>query len=473
LILNFPTSPTTGQLYPSPPVAGVPVYKWDGEKWLLASGGGASVLVSDTPPAGAPDNSLWWESDTGNLYIYYNDGDSTQWVLAVPPSNATINAVRYDSQNLTAAQQAQARQNIYASPFDALAYNGMQINGSMEVSQQFGSAGTTTAGGYIVDGLAWAVTGTMAVTATQGFTLGGPPGLPYQISVTVQTAEASLGATDGVNLYQGIEGRRVARLGWGTANAQLLTIGFWTAHHRTGLYSFAIRNYAQNRSYVSTYTQNVADTFQYNTITVQGDTTGTWAVDNTVGLYLVFSMASGSTGTTSTLNSWQAGTFGAGTGQVNGVAATSDVFRITGVVVLPGIELPSAARAPFIMRPFDQELLLCERYYQKSYSYAQLPGTAIGLTMNAVGFQLAEVGASCVYLGSGYVLPVRMRSTPTVTVYDCAGTSGKIAARISGIWANGQPAFVTPSNETNILVTANNIANCDGINYHYVCDARL
>lgn len=45
---------------------------------------GASVIVSPTPPVGALDNALWWESDTGILYIRYNDGNSTQWVVATP-----------------------------------------------------------------------------------------------------------------------------------------------------------------------------------------------------------------------------------------------------------------------------------------------------------------------------------------------------------------------------------------------------
>jgi hypothetical protein len=85
VILDFPNSPTLNQLYPSPPVTGLPVYQWDGEKWLLSGGGGgAAVYVSDTPPVGVPDNSLWWESDTGVLYVRYNDGDSTQWVVASP-----------------------------------------------------------------------------------------------------------------------------------------------------------------------------------------------------------------------------------------------------------------------------------------------------------------------------------------------------------------------------------------------------
>src|SRR6188768_1506596 len=90
--INFPTSPLVGDLWPNPAVPGQGQYTWDGEKWT---------------------------SGTVN----------------------TVGAVRYDTaQNLTEAQDAQARSNVYAAPFDALSYNGMQINGSMEVSQEVGTA---------------------------------------------------------------------------------------------------------------------------------------------------------------------------------------------------------------------------------------------------------------------------------------------------------------------------------------------
>jgi hypothetical protein len=85
--INFPNAPTTGQLYPQPAVAGVPVYRWDGTKWTTPTGGGSSIYVGDAPPAGVPDNSLWWESDSGVLYVRYNDGDSSQWVAVTPVAN--------------------------------------------------------------------------------------------------------------------------------------------------------------------------------------------------------------------------------------------------------------------------------------------------------------------------------------------------------------------------------------------------
>jgi hypothetical protein len=46
------------------------------------SGGGTGVVSGPTPPATPADNEMWWSTDLGQLFIWYNDGDSTQWVPA-------------------------------------------------------------------------------------------------------------------------------------------------------------------------------------------------------------------------------------------------------------------------------------------------------------------------------------------------------------------------------------------------------
>ena len=85
MAFDFPASPTVGQVYPPTATAGQPQYIWDGEKWSSGSGFGA-IYVSDVPPVNAPVNSLWWESDSGLLFIRYNDGNSIQWVTVNPAS---------------------------------------------------------------------------------------------------------------------------------------------------------------------------------------------------------------------------------------------------------------------------------------------------------------------------------------------------------------------------------------------------
>jgi hypothetical protein len=80
---DFPAAPTNGQVFTTP--TGVE-YIWNGTVWkangpVQVSG----VYVSDTPPAAPiPDNMLWYESDTGIMWIRYRDADSVQWVQANP-----------------------------------------------------------------------------------------------------------------------------------------------------------------------------------------------------------------------------------------------------------------------------------------------------------------------------------------------------------------------------------------------------
>jgi hypothetical protein len=109
--MDFPNSPTIGQTYGG--------YEWDGEKWRAmgtgtSTGGGANVTTSSNPPTGKVDGDLWWEDDTGILYVFYDDGNSKQWVAIA--SGGINSAVRYDvAQTLTPAQQTQARTNIGAA----------------------------------------------------------------------------------------------------------------------------------------------------------------------------------------------------------------------------------------------------------------------------------------------------------------------------------------------------------------------
>ena len=316
----------------------------------------ASPTFSGDPKAPTPSAG---DSDTSIA--------TTAFVAAaVAAAGAGTGAVRYDTpQSLTAPQQQQGRQNLYAAPLDALAYSGMQLNGSMDVSQFYGNSGQAiTASQYILDNWFAYLSGTGRYTAAQT-PVAFFPGFLNHLQATVTTAQAALGAGDYFHYQQIIEGYRVGRLAWGTANAQPITIGFWTAHHRTGTYSVSVRNGATNRSYTTTYTQNVADAPEYKTLTIPGDTAGAWAGDNTAGMNVTFSFGTGATFTAPAANAWQAGNYYAAPGQVNAVAAISDIFRISGLIIIPGNEAPSAARSPFIMRPFPQEIISCLRYYQQ------------------------------------------------------------------------------------------------------------
>jgi len=52
--------------------------------WATAAAGGASVTTSDTAPSSPSDGDLWYDSVGGRLYVYYDDGNTSQWVDAAP-----------------------------------------------------------------------------------------------------------------------------------------------------------------------------------------------------------------------------------------------------------------------------------------------------------------------------------------------------------------------------------------------------
>jgi hypothetical protein len=359
-----------------------------------------------------------------------------------------------------------------AAPLDALAYNGMQVNGSMEVSQELGTAGTGTNAKYICDG--WQLLkGGVPVVLAQQFGSSLATGFQSFIGVTVSTAQPSLAAGDFACVTQMLEGYRISRLGWGTANAQPITIGFWSDHTGAGVYSGTVRNGAVTRSYAFTYTQNVSNIPQYNTVTIPGCTDGVWPSDNTLAMTISFAMASGSTLTAPSANTWLNGNYIAAPGQVNSVATTSGVLRITGVIVLPGIEVPTAARSAFIMRPFDQELDICQRYYEKSYLYTSAPGSTIGGQLHTGAAQWWGPTLT-VPITKGIYIPFkrRKRATPTATIYSpVTGLAGKIYDLTQGGDWTGTVQYL---GDTSINITALvNSGVTNTISAHWIADARL
>jgi hypothetical protein len=413
-----------------------------------------------TPTAGDSDNSI---ATTGFV------------AAAVAAAGAGAGAVRYDTpQSLPGAQQQQGRQNIYAAPFDALAYSGLQLNGGFEVSQERGGSGVgnLTGNAYIVDGWYAAAAGTVRLNSLQQ---AAPPlgfaSFANVLNTAPSTAQASMGATDFALVLQSIEGYRISKLAWGGVGASPITLCFWTRHFLVGTYSVSIRNGDSTRSYVATYTQNVSNALEFKTITIPGDTAGNWKRDNTTGMIITFTLACGATYTAPAANTWYGASYMAAPGQVNAAASTANSVIFTGVVIVPGNEAPSMLGLPFLMRSLDQELIACQRYYQKSYSYGTLPGSPVNGGVAAVGYGIAMQVGAMAFMGMSVLLPRSMRSAPTITVYDNAGTVGKITA--GATIANGVAPIISGATESAFSVFVNNVANCTGLNFNYAADARL
>jgi hypothetical protein len=231
------------------------------------------------------------------------------------------------------------------------------INGAMVIDQRnAGASVNLTGNGYLVDRWSYYVDQTSKATAQQSSTTA--TGFTNSLLITSSSAYSVLSG-DQFIIQQAIEGFNTADLGWGTANAKTVTLSFWVRSSLTGTFGGSIVNSGQNRSYPFTYTISSANTFEYKTITIAGDTSGTWLTTNGIGIRVYFGIGVGTT------NSGTAGAW-AGTYYSSATGATSLVGTNGATLYLTGVQLEVGSTATsFDYRPYGTELALCQRYYYR------------------------------------------------------------------------------------------------------------
>jgi hypothetical protein len=287
------------------------------------------------------------------------------------------------------------------------------INGDMRISQR----GTTFAtldpasGTYTLDRWQFAGGSAGRVTIAQSSAV---PNNTFSSSLygDVVTADTSIAASDVVFIQQTIEGFNARDL-IGTT----FTISFWVYSTKTGVFCVALRNSGADRSYVAEYTVSASNTWEYKTITVSGGliTSGTWDWTNGIGFRLAFALACGTTFQT-TSGAWQTGNFIGTSNQVNALDSTANDFYITGVQLEPG-----SVATPFERRSYGQELALCERYYEKSYNLAAVPGTNVG--PNTGEWVSVAVNAADYNDFGRCSFRTRKRASPTMSIWSTDGTA--------------------------------------------------
>ena len=233
-----------------------------------------------------------------------------------------------------------------------------------------------------------------------------PAGFINYLGCTSSSAYAVL-ASDYFWIYQRIEGYNIADLGWGTASAHTVTLSFWVRSSLTGTFGGSITNSALNRSYPFTYTISAANTWEQKAITIAGDTTGTWATNNTSGIEIYFNLGTGST-FSGTAGAWAAGQFYAPTGATSVVGTNGATFYVTGVQFEKGVTATS-----FDYRPYGTELQLCQRY---TYALSTPGGGATQYFLSAGGvFSTTTTGFF------GFSFPQVMRAVPSLSPAPTAG----------------------------------------------------
>jgi hypothetical protein len=172
-------------------------------------------------------------------------------------------------------------------------------------------------------------------------------------------------------------------------------VSFWVRSSLTGTFGGAIRNQAGTRSYPFSFTINAANTWEKKTVTIPGETSGTWLANNSIGLRLALSLGMGSA-YTATAGAWAAGNYLAPTGTVSVVGTSGATFYITGVQLEAG-----TVATPFERRSYGQELALCQRYFQ---TVGRSNGNFCGVT-----------GATSIYTAIPVFFQTMMRTEPSVT----------------------------------------------------------
>ena len=291
------------------------------------------------------------------------------------------------------------------------------INGDMRIDQRNAEASITqtTANDFVVD--RWNVTGSVASKFTAQRNAGSvtpPSGYTNYLGIT-SLSSFSVSAGDYFRIMQPIEGFNVSDFSFGTASALPITLSFWVRASITGTYGGAISNASQARGYAFTYSVSSSNTWEQKTITIPGDTSGTWLTNNGVGIYLIIGLGAGSTFSAAS-GSWITQNYiNTATGATSVVGTNGATFYITGVQLEAG-----STATEFERRPIGTELALCQRY---AYSIGRVLGEVIGSGYS--GTAAVRVFAP---------LPVTMRAAATLISYGPAnawvaqGAPGNVTA---------------------------------------------
>jgi len=333
------------------------------------------------------------------------------------------------------------------------------INGAMVIDQRNAGASVSAVDGAFqldrfktvsYDGTS-AVTGKFTVQQNAA-AVTPPAGFVNYLGVT-SSAVTSLAAGAEYTIGQNIEGFNTADLNWGTANAATVTLSFWVRSSLTGTFGGSLRNTNATRAYPFSFTISTANTWEYKTITIAGDTSGTWSTTNGIGVRLVFGLGVGSSGS-GTAGAWVGSNINSVTGATSVVGTNGATFYITGVQLEKGSTATS-----FDYRPIGTELALCQRYFQ------QLNAT------NSRGTFALGYGANTTTVVGSYFPPVQMRVYPslassTIAVDDSNGpvsatasigsTYGSLSVISINAVASGltqhRPYVICANNSTNAFI---------------------
>ena len=323
----------------------------------------------------------------------------------------------YDAQLTTLAGASADRATFLASAND-FTFRNRIINGDMRIDQRNAGASVTPGNGqYGLDRWRNGVNVDSKFSVQQNAGAVTPPqGFVNYLGATSLSAY-SVGAGELFLVQQYVEGYNTADLAWGTSSASAVSLSFWVRSSLTGTFGGSLQNSDRSRCFPISYTIAAANTWEYKTITIPGDTTGTWLTTNGIGVQINFSLGTGST-FSGTAGAWSGSTLFSATAATSVVGTSGATFYITGVQLEKG-----TVATPFERRPFGTEMALCQRYYQKL--------NALTANNNRIAFGLAD---STSRVRTAIPLPVELRAAPTVSATTLALTPvGAVITSVSGV----------------------------------------
>ena len=291
---------------------------------------------------------------------------------------------------LAAAETVQEARDVVSA-----GRKNLVINGDQRIDQRNSGSAVATSSSFPVDRFTISHSSNGSFSAQRSTEA--PIGFQYSTKFTTTTADTSLTGSQRCLYFTKIEGQNAQHLEFGTTNAKPVTLSFWVRSSVTGTFSGSLQNGAQNRSYPYNYTINAADTWEYKTITIPGDVTGTWATDNTKSHQIFWSLGM-SPDYAAPVNAWVAAQrWGSTTGTTGIMGTLNATWYITGVQLEVGRNATE-----FEHRSIGEELALCQRYY---YEYPK------GNTYNIIANGFANTSSNALF---HFQFPVPMRSAPVV-----------------------------------------------------------
>ena len=281
-------------------------------------------------------------------------------------------------------------------------HRNMVVNGGMTVSQRYETSEyTPTNNEWTLDQMRYDLSQSGKFKVQQ--VTDAPAGFSHSMKVTSLSAYTS-GASDYFLLQNFIEGTDSARLGWGTSDAQTVTLSFYVKSSIAGVHACGIRNQAYNRSKTETYTINNANTWERKTVTFTGDTSGTWLTSTNSGLKINFDLGSGSNFVASSTGTWLSTPDFITSNSVKVLATNGATWYITGIQLEVGDTVTS-----YEHKSYGEEIAKCQRYYYLLYRR----GSSSDGNICIGGLGSCYTGTS-IYIDLGF--PTQMRAAPTLEV---------------------------------------------------------